>query len=58
MEENKTLPYICPEHPEAKIKHEWNHNTYVWGGIPRGAGFDSDHQYFCVECKRELRAEK
>ena len=54
----KELPYICPEHPNAKVRHEWNHITYVWNGMPRGTGFDEGHQYFCVECNRELAAEE
>jgi len=52
------LPYVCPDHPEAQIRHEWNRTRYTvrltgahWEG-------DDGHQYFCAVCGRELAPEK
>lgn len=50
----KELPYVCPEHPEAQIRHEWNQTHYVMNGYPQGAGIKHGHQYFCDICRREL----
>jgi len=53
----KNLPYICPEHPEAMIKHEWTESQYVMNGYPAGIPLKSKHNYYCNECGRELAAE-
>ena len=51
----KDLPYICDEHPGAQIRHEWNRTQYVQGGgYPMGKPIDTEHQYFCNECGKEL----
>ena len=51
------IPYICPDHPEAKIRHEWDQNHYVMNGYPAGTGWRTNHKYFCDECGRELCSE-
>jgi hypothetical protein len=51
------LPYVCPEHPGAKIRHEWNQTQYTRReGWPMGEPIKSDHHYFCNICNRELAA--
>lgn len=51
---NTTLPWRCPQHPDAQIRHSWTRHQYVYGdGYPRG-GHDSDHKYECAECGLEL----
>lgn len=52
------LPYICPEHPDAQIKHTWDQTHYVMNGYPAGEGISSKHQYWCAKCGRELAAEQ
>ena len=53
------LPYICPEHPDAKIRHEWN-RTRATARLT-GASWEYDEsgsdQYFCHGCSRELAAD-
>lgn len=49
------LPSICPDHPEAQIRHVWDNTKYVFSdGYPRGTGTNHNHRYFCNECKTEL----
>ena len=48
------LPWICPNHPHAQIRHEWNRSQYIMNGYPAGRGIDTGHQYYCAECGREL----
>jgi len=54
------LPYICPDHPEAQVRHEWN-RTRTTARLT-GASWEYDepssHQYFCATCDRELSAER
>jgi hypothetical protein len=52
------LPWLCPDHPAAQIRHEWDQSHYVMNGYPAGEGVKSDHQYFCAECGRKLAAEE
>ena len=55
---NQSLPYICPEHPHAQIRHEWL-RTYATARLT-GASWEynepNSDQYFCAECSRELAA--
>lgn len=51
---NNNLPYICPEHPMAQIRHEWDQTHYVMNGYPAGTGISSNHRYYCATCGREL----
>jgi len=51
------LPYICPEHPDAQIRHEWDRTQYIMNNYPSGVPFDNNRQYFCNQCDRELAAE-
>lgn len=58
-----TLPYLCPEHPEAQVRHEWDRTRAEvnWGpSRPRNtiSETDSNHRYFCNECDRELALEE
>lgn len=49
------LPWRCPKHPNAKIKHSWDRTQFVYNdGYPRG-GFDDNHKYECGDCRTELR---
>ena len=51
------LPWRCPDHPDAKIRHEWDETTYLrCGGYPMGKPIKGNHRYFCNECGRELAA--
>ena len=53
------LPYICPEHPRAQVRHTWDRTQFVYGdGYPRGSGIDSNHQYECAICRRALAPPK
>lgn len=51
------LPYVCPEHPEAQIRHEWNRTRTTIRLTGAVNEYDHDHQYFCNVCGRELSAE-
>lgn len=60
-DERMTLPWQCPEHPDAQIRHEWDETTLVRkDGWPLGPTRvpTSHHNYYCAECGRELAAEK
>ena len=48
------FPYICPEHPNAQIVHEWDKTHFVMNGYPAGTGLNSNHHYYCKDCHREL----
>ena len=55
--EIKSLPYICPDHPNAKIRHEWDQERFVYSdGYPRGQPLSLNHRYYCNDCGRELCA--
>lgn len=54
----KELPWRCPEHPDAKIRHEYDVEKICWNGLPGGEGIPRNHHYFCDECGRELLAPK
>ena len=51
------LPYICPDHPEAQIRHEWDRTRTTVQLTGASWEIDKGHQYFCHKCNRELRAE-
>jgi hypothetical protein len=56
--DRENLPWQCPEHPDAMIKHTWNRTQFVYAdGYPRG-GSDSNHQYWCNACGKELASER
>lgn len=57
-DETKELPYICPDHPTAQIRHEWNRTRTTVRLTNAQWETDSGHQYFCNECGRELAGEK
>ena len=57
------LPYICPDHPRAMIRHEWlrTRDEANWGpNRPRHliSQHDHGHRYYCHECGRALAAEE
>jgi hypothetical protein len=55
---NQGLPWVCPHHQTADIRHEWNRTVYLYGGgWPMGNPVDSGHQYFCSVCGQELTSE-
>jgi len=54
------LPYVCPDHPDALVRHEWL-RTRARSPFPPYAFLwdeDHDHRYFCSECGRELAPEE
>lgn len=53
-----SLPWTCPDHPQAEIRHLWDQTHYVLNGYPAGQGIKSNHRYECAVCNRELAAEK
>lgn len=50
----KEKPWVCPDHPDAKIRHLWDQTHTVLNGYPAGRGFSSNHKYECAECGLEL----
>jgi len=50
-------PYLCPDHPRARIRHEWLRTRSTARLTGASWKHDHDHQYFCSECGRELAAE-
>lgn len=50
------LPWVCPEHPKAQIRHSWDRTQYVMNGYPAGQALDMNHRYECAVCGRELAA--
>lgn len=54
---NKELPYLCPMHPRAMLKHEWDRteSSHVLNGerivFSRQ---NTNHVYKCAECGVEL----
>lgn len=54
MSETKSLPWICPQHPKAQIRHLWDRSQYVMNGYTAGRGIDTNHRYECADCGLEL----
>ena len=53
--EDKESPRVCPEHPNAPIRHEWLRKYFDYvDGYTYDNGLDFDHHYYCNECDREL----
>jgi len=48
------LPWLCPDHPEANVRHLWDQSYCVLNGYPAGTGIQSNHRYECAVCCREL----
>jgi hypothetical protein len=48
------LPWICEDHPDAKIRRSWDQNHYVLNGYPAGLGWKTNVRYECAECGKEL----
>jgi hypothetical protein len=48
------LPWICPDHPTARIRHYWDQTHCVLNGLPAGTGTKSSHRYECEVCRLEL----
>ena len=51
------LPWTCPKHPQAQIRHSWNETQYVMNGYPAGQPIRGGHRYECAECGIELADE-
>ena len=49
-------PYICPDHPDAQIRHSWDQKHCVFNGYPAGTGWQTNHTFECANCGRELAA--
>lgn len=58
LDELQHLPWRCPDHPDAMIRHSWDQTHYVLNGYPAGEGMRSNHRYECAECGRQLADEK
>lgn len=56
MSEQKELPWICEDHPDAQVRHLYDLTHYVMNGYPSGEGIRSNHRYECAVCQRELAA--
>lgn len=52
------LPWICPDHPTAQVRHEWNRTrcTAHLTGASWEYNEPGSDQYFCEQCNRELAA--
>lgn len=50
----KDLPWVCPDHPKAQIRHTWDRTQYYLNQYPAGTPMDSAHRYECAECGRQL----
>ena len=53
----KKLPYICPEHPKAPVRHWWDED-YFCHGRKVGKPIQRNHRYECAVCGRQLSATK
>lgn len=56
---HEVLPWVCPEHPEAQIRHEYTRtrSEVNWGpNRPRHlmSQTDSEHVFRCHACGRQL----
>ena len=55
------LPYICPQHPEALVRHEYDRieSSHVLNGVERFviSQRDTNHRYSCNECGCQLAEE-
>ena len=52
--ETVKLPWVCPQHPSAQIRHTWDQTHYVMNGYPAGNGISGNHRYECAECGTQL----
>ena len=53
----QALPWRCPRHPHAQIRHWVDQQYYVYGdGYPRGTGHFAGEGYECAECGEPLCA--
>ncbi len=50
------LPWVCPKHPNAQIRHSWDEKHHVLNGEPEGRGMRFNHRYECAECMTQLAA--
>ena len=50
------LPWICKEHPEAQIRHEWDRTRtrFHLTGAEIAHDEPDSHRYYCNECGKEL----
>ncbi|MEK9722362.1 MAG: hypothetical protein VW405_02605 [Rhodospirillaceae bacterium] len=55
-----TLPWACPNHPYAQIRHTWLADHYVLNQVEvsPGAFQTREHRYECAVCGRELAKPK
>jgi len=53
-----TLPWVCPDHPDAQVRCSWDETHYVMNGYPAGTGIKSNFKYECAVCGRELAPDK
>lgn len=55
--EIESLPWKCPKHPNAQIRHSWDEKRYVMNQYPVGQRIKCNHKYECAECGLELKPE-
>jgi hypothetical protein len=48
------LPWRCPDHPDAMIRHSWDQTQYMVNGHPASVPLKSNQRYECAECGRQL----
>jgi len=54
---SEELPWTCPKHPMAQVRHTWDEKQYVMNGYPAGQPLKLNHKYECADCGLELAAE-
>lgn len=52
------LPWTCPKHPQAQVRHSWAETRYAMNGYPVGRPIRTQHRYECAECGLELADER
>lgn len=58
MEKENLLPFICEDHPDAKVLHSWDEVHTVLNGMPSGVGVEKNHEYCCSVCLKRLSPPK
>lgn len=54
IDEKIKLPWVCPDHPNAKVLVSWDEKHSVMNGYPSGLGVRFNYKWECYECGREL----
>ena len=54
----QSLPWACPDHPNAKVVHIWDQEHRALNGLPAGIGYPKNHKYACSVCGERLAAKR